>query len=57
VNFDDVLADIEARDKNDREREIAPCVPAKDAILLDNSEINFEQTVDAALKIIADNVK
>ena len=57
VNFDDVLADIEARDKNDREREIAPCVPAEDAILLDNSEINFEQTVDAALKIIADSVK
>ena len=57
VNFDDVLADIEARDKKDREREIAPCVPAEDAILLDNSEINFEQTVDAALKIIADSVK
>ena len=57
VNFDDVLADIEERDKNDREREIAPCVPAEDAILLDNSEINFEQTVDAALRIIAENVK
>lgn len=57
VSFDDVLADIELRDKNDREREIAPCVPADDAILLDNSEINFEETVDAALRIIADNVK
>ena len=57
VNFDDVLADIEARDRNDREREIAPCVPAADAIMLDNSEINFEETVEAALKIIAENVK
>ncbi len=57
VDFDDVLADIEKRDKNDREREIAPCVPAEDAILLDNSEINFEETVDAALRIIAESVK
>jgi cytidylate kinase len=57
VCFDDVLADIEKRDKNDRERDIAPCVPADDAILLDNSEINFEQTVDAALKIIAEKAK
>ena len=57
VNFDDVLADIELRDKNDRERAIAPCVPADDAILLDNSEINFEETVEAALKIIGENVK
>ena len=57
VNFDDVLADIEKRDKNDREREIAPCVPADDAILLDNSEINFEETVEAALRIIAEKTK
>ena len=57
VNFDDVLSDIEKRDKNDRERDIAPCVPAEDAILLDNSEINFEQTVEAALRIIEECVK
>ena len=57
VVFDDVLADIEKRDKNDRERAIAPCVPADDAIMLDNSDINFEETVEEALRIIGENVK
>lgn len=57
VDFGEVLADIEQRDKNDREREIAPCVPAEDAVLLDNSEIDFEQTVEAALRIIGECVE
>ena len=57
VSFDDVLADIEQRDKNDREREIAPCVPAEDAVMLDNSDLDLEGTVEKALEIIGESVK
>ena len=50
--YEEVLRDIITRDKNDREREIAPAVAAPDAILLDNSELDLEGTVTEALRII-----
>ena len=50
--YESVLADIELRDKNDSTRKTAPAVPAEDAIFLDNSELNIEQTVDKAIEII-----
>lgn len=55
--FEEVLRDIEERDKNDREREVAPCVPAEDAIMFDNSELDFDGTVEAALALIGEKVK
>ncbi len=50
--YEKVYADMIQRDKNDSTREIAPCVPASDAILLDNSDMSAEQTVEAVIKII-----
>ena len=41
------------RDKNDSTREVAPAIAAEDAILLDNSELDGEGTVLAALEIIS----
>lgn len=52
LTFEKVLEDIVSRDKNDSSREIAPAVKAEDAILLDNSDLDFEGTVRAALEII-----
>lgn len=52
VKYDDVYAEMVERDKNDSTRAVAPCVPADDAVLLDNSEMTFEQTVDAVLTVI-----
>ncbi|MDD6799856.1 MAG: (d)CMP kinase [Firmicutes bacterium] len=52
VTFDEVLSDMTERDKNDSGREISPAVAAADAIILDNSELDEEQTVSAALDII-----
>lgn len=49
---EEVLADMKVRDEQDRNRAVAPAVPAEDAILLDNSDLSFEGTVDAALEII-----
>lgn len=55
--YEDVLSDMKKRDKNDRTRKIAPAVPAKDAIILDNSLLNFDETVAEALRIIKKNEK
>lgn len=52
VTYERVYDEMVQRDTNDSTRAVAPCVPAKDAILLDNSKLNAEQTVFAVIKIV-----
>jgi len=47
-----VLADILARDGRDRNRSVAPLKPAADAYLLDNSHLDIEGGVRAAIDIV-----
>jgi cytidylate kinase len=47
-----VLADILKRDERDKNRAIAPLKPAADAYLLDNSQLDIEGGVRAAIDII-----
>jgi CMP/dCMP kinase len=47
-----VLADILARDERDQNRAIAPLKPAKDAYLLDNTNLDIEAGVRAAIDIV-----
>jgi CMP/dCMP kinase len=47
-----VLADILARDERDQNRAVAPLKPAVDAYLLDNSQLDIEGGVRAAIDII-----
>jgi len=47
-----VLADIVARDERDRNRPVAPLRPAADAYLLDNSHLDIEGGVRAAIDIV-----
>ena len=51
-----VLADIIERDKNDSTRKTAPCVPAEDAVIFDNSDYDIEGSVDEVIKIIKTKV-
>ncbi len=51
VKYEDVLAEMNQRDKQDSSRKIAPAVAAPDAIILDNSDLNFEQTVEAVVAL------
>ena len=50
--FEKVLTEIEERDWNDSHRAVAPLRQAEDAVLLDTTELNFEQSEEALLKII-----
>ena len=52
VTYEDVLSDMIARDEQDRNREIAPAVPAEDSILLDTSGYTLEESIDKAIEII-----
>lgn len=56
VTFEEVLSDMQLRDKNDSSRECAPLVAADDAILVDTSELTFDETVKKIQKIITDKV-
>ena len=49
-----VLDEINLRDKNDMERKISPLKIAKDAVYLDTTDLDFEQSVEAVIKIIGD---
>ena len=51
VTYENVYNEMVERDKNDSTRSIAPCVPAKDAIFLDNSDLNLEQTKNKIVKL------
>lgn len=56
ADFDTVLAEVLQRDHSDMTRAVAPLKQADDAVLLDNSELNAEATVTAALEIIRSKV-
>jgi cytidylate kinase len=48
----DVLIDIRARDERDAGREVAPLAKAKDADLLDTSEMTVDEAIAAAIKLV-----
>ena len=56
VAFEDVLADVKQRDYQDTHRAAAPLKQAEDAVLLDTSALDFEQSLDAMKQIIAQKI-
>ena len=51
--FEQVLADIEARDYRDTHREASPLTVAKGAVTLDTSDLDLEQSVQALMDLAA----
>ena len=51
AHYDEVLADIRARDERDSERTAAPLKPAADAIILDTSNLDAESAVATAIRL------
>ena len=47
---------MQKRDKQDSTRACAPLKPAKDAVLLDTSELDVEQSAQRILKIIREKL-
>lgn len=57
TTYESVYDEMVERDKNDSTRDIAPCVQAKDAILLDNSYMTPDETTDAVLRLAKKTMK
>ena len=55
--YEEVLADVKQRDYQDTHRAAAPLKQAEDAVLLDTSDLDFEQSLAAMKQIIAEKVQ
>lgn len=51
-----VLAEMRARDERDRSRMISPLVPAKDAVLIDSTNMTLDQVIERAEQIVKESV-
>jgi cytidylate kinase len=50
VDFEKILADVIQRDEQDMNRSVAPLKPAEDSVILDTSELSFEESLDLLFK-------
>lgn len=52
VSFDHLLSEIEERDHRDRNRSVAPLVPAQDALVIDSTSLSIEEVVKMSIEYI-----
>lgn len=57
VTYEDVLSEMNTRDTNDSSRNIAPCVPADDAVLFDNTGYSLSESIDRVVEIIGEKTE
>lgn len=53
VSFEKVLSDMQERDKRDKERTSSPLIPAKDAFIIDSSNLSIEEVFNKACDFIS----
>ena len=53
ISYDEVIKQLQKRDQRDKERSVAPLVAAKDAHLIDTTNINKEETLEIASSLVA----
>ena len=56
TTLSEVMTEMRSRDENDKNRAIAPAVPAPDALPLDNTGMTAAETVAAADRLIRDRL-
>ena len=56
VDYDEILKEIELRDYQDTHREIAPLKKADDAILVDTTNLNLEESIEYILNVIKERL-
>lgn len=54
--YEEVLTKILERDDQDMNREAAPLKPAEDSVLLDTTDLNYEESVQRLLEIIRERM-
>lgn len=56
VDYNVILEEIKERDYQDMNREIAPLKKAEDAILVDTTELNLQESIDYMVKVIKERL-
>jgi cytidylate kinase len=56
AHYEDVLADIRARDARDSSRKVAPLKPASDAIILDTSNFDRDAAIAEAIRLVEERL-
>lgn len=56
VKYEDILNDVITRDYNDSHRETAPLKPADGCVMVDTTELDFEQSVEKIISVIKENI-
>ena len=51
VSLPDILRDLKERDRRDIERSVSPLKPAKDAVIIDCTDLAIEEVVDQVLRL------
>ena len=51
-SFEEVLAELKKRDEQDMNRPVDPLRQAEDAVLVDSTDLDFEQVVERILEIV-----
>ncbi len=54
ITIEDAINDVKGRDKRDSEREFAPLKRAHDAVVIDNSVLTPEETIQKILELLKD---
>jgi cytidylate kinase len=57
VDADKLQQEIEKRDTSDKNRKTAPLAPAKDAVIIDNTSLTLNETVNEIMKIAGKNTE
>ena len=56
VKYEDILNDVITRDYNDTHRKTAPLKPAEGCVMVDTTELDFEQSVEKIISVIKENI-
>lgn len=54
ISFEEVLEDMKKRDEQDSNRAAAPLKPADDAVMLDTSSMDFDESIQAVCRLITE---
>ncbi len=57
VDYDALLEEIKQRDYNDSHREVAPLRPADDAVIVDTSDMTFDEVTSKIISLAKDVIK
>lgn len=56
ADFEEILEDVKKRDYQDSHREIAPLKPAEDGIIVDSSNLSFNEVVETLINIVKEKM-